>query len=157
MDIANGPGIRVSLFVSGCTLHCPGCFNAAFQDFQYGQAWEPGIENQFIALGKRPHIEGYSILGGEPLDQDEAIVHLLERIKKETGKLVWLWTGYRFEDLTPYQKGIVSCVDVLVDGNYEEALQDMRLKFKGSSNQRVLDAQDSILKNKAVLWEGGNP
>lgn len=153
MDVANGPGIRVSLFVTGCSIHCPNCFNELFQDFTYGTPWSDEVEEEFIALGQRPHINGYSILGGEPLEQDKELLHLLKRIKTETNKTIWLWSGKCYETLSDAQKEVLNYVDVLVDGPFLEEKKDLSLRFRGSSNQRIIDLNKSRSKNEIVIWQ----
>lgn len=152
-DIANGEGIRVSLFVQGCPFRCKDCFNEDFQNFSGGKEWNADIEQKFIDLGKRPYIKGYSMLGGEPMAQDEDFLNLLKRIKEETAKTIWVWTGYLFENLNEFQKECLKYVDVLVDGPFVDELKDIKLKFKGSSNQRLIDVQKTLNEKKIVLWE----
>lgn len=151
-DIANGEGIRVSLFVQGCPFRCKNCFNANLQDFNGGKQWNKHIEQDFIDLGKRSFIKGYSFLGGEPMAQDEDFLNLIKRIKSETSKTIWVWTGYVFENLNDFQKECLKYIDVLVDGPFIEELKDIKLRFRGSSNQRVIDVQKTLLNNKIVLW-----
>ena len=139
-DTANGPGVRVSLFVSGCTHNCKGCFNKEQQSFTYGNIFTQEEENKIIELVKREGIRGINILGGEPMQQtmDSTLVNLLKRIKSETNKSIWLWSGYLYEDIIADKKRleILKYVDVLVDGQFKEQLKDIRLKHRGSSNQR---------------------
>ena len=154
-DVANGVGIRTTLFVSGCHFNCPGCFNKEYQDFSFGKVFDDAQMQKFIDLGKGESISGYSFLGGEPLDQlnDDTLLRTVKAIKEQTGKSIWLWTGYVFENLTEKQLEIVKYVDVLVDGPFIEAQKDMRLLFRGSSNQRIIDVQKTITQNKIILWE----
>lgn len=153
-DVANGVGIRSTLFVSGCSFHCPGCFNEEYQDFQYGIPWTKESEDQFISYLQHPRNDGASILGGEPFQQDIIVLDsLLQRIKKETGKSIWVWTGYRFEDLLNTRiRLVLEYIDVIVDGQFIESLRDMRLQFRGSSNQRIIDVQKSLESEEVVLW-----
>lgn len=162
-DIANGPGIRATLFVMGCKHNCPDCFNKEYQDYNYGDEWTKEAENDFIKCVEDPQVVGVNILGGEPLDQGYPLIQLLKRIKKETGKSIWLWTGYLWEnvtneivkdldDLIRYQ--IIKEVDVLIDGPFVKSKKDLMLKYRGSSNQRVIDVQRSIRDNKLTLLEG---
>lgn len=149
-DIANGPGIRVSVFVSGCRNGCPGCFNAEAQDFDYGIPFtQESIYSIQTAL-ERPQIEGLTILGGEPLEPENQhmILRLLQMAKmKYPKKTIWLYTGLTFEDLmsgnsrveTEYLKWILECVDVLVDGPFIADKKDLTLAFRGSSNQRLIN------------------
>ena len=150
--MANGVGIRSTLFVTGCRFHCKGCFNEEYQDFSAGQPWSEQAEEEFLTYLKNENIVGASILGGEPLQQDEDMLHLVRRIKQETGKTIWMWTGYRYEDLNPFQKEIIQYVDVLVDGRFVEELKDNSLPWKGSANQRVIDVQKTRELGQIVLY-----
>ena len=156
-DTANGPGIRTTLFVSGCTHACPSCFNAEAQDFKYGDEWTKEIEDKFIEYVKNDNISGVSILGGEPLQQikDNDMLNLLSRIKRETGKSIWMWTGYTLEEIinldNKMQKDILEHVDVLIDGRFEIDKKDLTLKYRGSSNQRVINVNESLKQDKIVL------
>lgn len=138
MDIANGPGIRVSLFVQGCNFHCKSCFNKETWDFDGGKEWTKEIEDEFIKLCKMPHIDAISILGGEPLQQDDDLLHLLQRLKKEVKKKISVWTGYTIEDIPEEKRELLEYIDELTDGQFVNDLYDPKLKFKGSSNQRLL-------------------
>ncbi len=153
MDISNGEGIRVSLFVQGCRFHCKGCFNKETWDFNGGKEWTKDIEQEFIELGERKYIDGYSILGGEPLAQDQQILELVKKIKTHTGKSIWMWTGFEFENLNEFQKEAISYVDVLVDGKFVEELKDMKLQFRGSSNQRIIDIKETLQKGYVVPYK----
>lgn len=152
-DVANGPGVRVSLFVSGCTFKCKGCFNEIAQDFNYGKEFTKEIEDLIIQHLKDENIVGINILGGEPMQQDsKTILNLVKRIKKETGKNIWMWSGFLFEDLIKNQEKleILNYIDILVDGRFKLEQRDIKLKYRGSSNQRVIDVQKS-LKSKSVI------
>lgn len=139
-DIANGEGIRTTLFVSGCHFHCKGCFNLQYQNFNFGDLLTSNEINRIVEYVSNLNVSGFSILGGEPLDQKlDELEHLLKTIQGKTGKNIWMWTGYVYEELSSRQKQVVdNYVDVLVDGQFVEELKDMRLKFRGSSNQRIL-------------------
>ena len=154
-DVANGIGIRTTIFVSGCHFNCPGCFNKEYQDYNYGTEFTPEEMQKFIDLGKESTISGYSFLGGEPLDQtrDDTLLTTVKEIKKQTDKTIWMWTGFTFESLNEKQREIVKYVDVLVDGPFVDELKNMNLLFKGSSNQRIIDVQKTLKENKIVLWE----
>lgn len=158
-DIANGLGVRATLFVSGCTHHCIGCFNEAYQDFKYGYPWDEAAEETFMSYVKNPNVHGVSILGGEPMDQDDQLQMLLKRIKNETGKHIWLYSGDIFEEIIkdPLKRETLKYCDVLVDGPFVEALKDIRLQFRGSSNQRIIDVQHSLENNQVILfsWNEG--
>lgn len=154
IDITNGEGIRVSLFTQGCSLHCKGCFNYDIWDYNGGELWTEETKRMFLSLCDRPEIKGISILGGEPLSKEnyEDLKDLLTTFKQEfPNKDIWLWTGYTVEELTPEQKDIVMLVDVLIDGRWVQELGDFNLKFRGSSNQRVIDVQKSLKENKIIL------
>lgn len=153
-DVSNGPGIRTTLFVSGCTNNCDGCFNKDLQDFNYGDKWTKETEEEFIGYVKNPNIKGVNILGGEPMDQiqDKDLINLLKRIKEETKKSIWLWSGYLYEDIIKNEErlAILSFVDVLIDGRFEIDKRNISLKYRGSSNQRIIDVLKSFEKNKVV-------
>lgn len=153
-DVSNGPGIRATLFVSGCTNGCKGCFNTELQDFNYGNKWTKEVEDEFINQVKNSNIVGVNILGGEPMDQikDESLLKLLKRIKEETKKSIWLWSGYLYEDIINCDKKneILSYVDVLIDGRFEEDKRNISLKYRGSANQRIIDIIKSKESNKVI-------
>ena len=173
MDISNGEHIGVSLFVQGCRFCCKGCFNKETWDFSGGKEWTQEIEDKFFDLIDRPYIKRVSILGGEPLAKENAsvVLDLIQKIKsKYPEKNIWLYTGYTFEELCEMcceeqiynyftdnvDKYILlknlQYVDVLVDGRYIDELRDLTLKFRGSSNQRVVNVQESLKENKIVLY-----
>ena len=140
LDIANGPGCRVSLFVQGCSFNCPGCFNAVAKDFEGGTEFTAQTLDLILELLKPKHISGLSILGGEPLHPQNraAVLELTKKVKQVyPEKNIWLWTGYLWEEVRDDLLG--SGVDVLVDGKFVEELKDLRLKYRGSSNQRVIE------------------
>lgn len=151
-DIANGPGIRVSLFVQGCNRHCKNCFNPETWDFNDGFLWNKRIQTQFLDLATPKNIVGFSILGGEPLQQDGDMLNLIKAIKDTyPNKTIWMWTGYKFEDLNPSQREIVNLVDVLVDGEFIEEQKNPLKKFRGSTNQRIIDIQKTIQNNDNIV------
>lgn len=156
MDISNGPGVRVSLFVQGCAFNCKGCFNPDTHDFKGGKEFTTEEAATIIDLASKAQIKGLSILGGEPLHPNnvESVTMLAEYFKyKYPEKTVWLWSGYRFEDILKREDHkIFEFIDVLVDGQFEEDKKDLRLKYCGSSNQRVIDVAQSIKENKVVLY-----
>lgn len=146
-DTANGPGIRSTLFVSGCTFNCPGCFNKDSQNFKYGKEFTKEVEDEFISYIKNPNVAGASLLGGEVMQQKtDEILSLLKRIKEETGKSIWCWTGYKYEDLIKIKekKPLLEYIDVLIDGQFVEAKKDHTLKYRGSSNQRVINIPETL-------------
>lgn len=146
-DVANGRGIRTSLFVQGCAFACKGCFNSETWDFEGGRAWDEKIENQFLALTGKPHIAGATILGGEPLHPAnvEGVTGLVKKLKAEyPEKDIWVYSGYCFEELQERKLEILEHIDVLVDGRFEEGRKDLTLRFRGSSNQRVIDVRKTV-------------
>ena len=163
-DIANGPGVRVSLFVSGCNHHCKGCFNREAWDFSYGQPFTQETIDQILELLKPDYIQGLTLLGGEPFDprNQEAVVELLRAVKKAyPEKNIWAFTGYLFDkDILPGKLGdpeitreYVSYLDVLVDGPFVEEKKNLSLRFRGSENQRLIHVPASLAAGKVVLWE----
>ena len=153
-DIDNGPGIRVSLFVQGCAKRCPNCFNPESWNFDGGQIFTRRIRKQFLSFADSKEITGFSILGGEPLEQDESMLKLVRAMKEEyPNKTIWMWTGYRYEDLNKKQKEIVNYVDVLVDGEFVKSLMCPNNRFKGSTNQRIIDVQKTLNTGRVQLFE----
>ncbi len=160
-DIANGPGVRVSLFVSGCTHHCPGCFNEEAWDFAYGQPFTQETIDRILALLRPSYIRGLTLLGGEPFHprNQEAVVELLRQVKRELpGKSIWAFSGYQFEqDILSGRLGdtgeYLSFLDVLVDGPFLEAKKNLTLRFRGSENQRLIDVPASLAAGETVLWQ----
>ncbi len=163
-DIANGPGVRVSLFVSGCTHHCPGCFNPETWDFNYGEPFASDVINEILEALEPTYIRGFSLLGGEPFEYKNQIglLPLLKEIKNRfPNKDIWCYTGYDFETdiLEDMAKKwsetyeMLSYIDVLVDGEFVEAKKDLALRFRGSSNQRIIQVQESLQQNRVILWD----
>lgn len=155
-DIANGPGIRTSIFVTGCKLNCKNCFNKEYQDPNFGKAWTQKTTNQVINYLKSDEISGLSILGGEPFDSANDLINILNDIKNKINKNIWIYSGYTFEYLieNPVYKQLLEKVDVLVDGPFIESKKDLKLKFRGSSNQRIIDVKSSLINDKAILLNG---
>ena len=156
-DVANGTGIRVTIFVAGCTHRCAGCFNREYFSFEAGELVTEEMMDQIISMSQKDYIEGLSVLGGEPLQQvfDKTLVTLLKRFKQEVGKSIWLYTGYTYEEAIQRQErlDILSYCDVLVDGKFEIAQKDLRLKFRGSRNQRIIDVQRSLNEQGVILYD----
>ena len=153
-DIANGPGFRVSIYVQGCNNHCPGCFNPETWDFEGGKEFTDKVKSKFLELGKSKKIAGFSILGGEPLQQGKDMLDLVKEIKETyPDKTIWMWTGCVYEELTPEQLDIVKYVDVLIDGRFDMEHRTPRSRYKGSFNQRVIDVAKTMEANKCVLHE----
>ena len=151
-DIANGPGVRVSLFVSGCTHHCKGCFNSEAWDFNYGGHFTQDVEDQILNALNHPWIDGLSLLGGEPFESEhqEVLLGLLERVHKELpGMTVWAYSGYTFEEVK--DSPLLKYVDVLVDGKFMQRKKNISLQFRGSENQRVIDVKKTFETGKVVI------
>ena len=157
-DVADGLGVRVSLFVSGCRNCCPGCFNEATWNFKYGKEFTEETEKQILEALKPSHIQGFSLLGGEPFEEEnqEVLAPFLEKIKAEfPQKDIWCWTGYVLEkDLleggrkhTQYTDRMLSCIDVLVDGPFIQSKKNLMLEFRGSENQRILKLHEGCFKD----------
>ncbi|MDU2264904.1 anaerobic ribonucleoside-triphosphate reductase activating protein [Clostridium celatum] len=157
LDVTNGPGIRTTLFVSGCTHNCKDCFNKEQQDFNYGEEFTKEIEDEFIEYTKARQIKGVNILGGEPMQQvkDNTLLNLLKRIRMETNKPIWLWSGYTLEEILRNEKRleILKEVDVLIDGRFEADKRDIMLKYRGSSNQRVIDVKRTLKEDRVIELE----
>ena len=165
-SVENGTGTRVSIFVSGCRNHCPGCFNEPTWDFNYGKEFSFEVQNSIIEHCKEPYIHGVSILGGEPLEpenQEPLMAFLITFTLECPGKTVWLYTGFTWEELkspecrarTEWLPSLLSYVDVMVDGRFVQAERDITLRFRGSRNQRIIDVQKTILSptREVVLWK----
>ena len=163
-DIANGPGVRVSLFVSGCTHRCKGCFNEVAWDFDYGQPFTQETVHTILEMLKPAYVKGITLLGGEPFEphNQPALVDLLRQMRAMyPEKTVWAFSGYLFDkDLITGKLGdpeitskFLSYVDVLVDGPFVQEKKDLSLRFRGSSNQRIIDVPASLSKGEVVLWE----
>ncbi len=172
-EVSNGIGNGISLYVQGCNFHCPRCFNQSTWDFNGGKEWTEDVKEHFLKLVNRPYIKRVSLLGGSPLaDKNlDDVLSLVKEIKtKFPDKIIYLYTGYEWEDIwsdskividdftnkvhMDYQKRqeIVSMVDIVIDGRYEDDKKDLSLKFRGSSNQRIIDTKKSIQEGCVVLW-----
>lgn len=163
-DIANGPGVRVSLFVSGCTHHCKGCFNQEAWDFDYGQPFTQETIEMILDMLAPAYVKGLTLLGGEPFEPQNqpAIVNLLRQVKaKYPEKSIWSFSGYLFDrDILPGKLGdpeitgeFLSYLDVLVDGPFMEAKKNLSLRFRGSENQRLINVPASLEQGSVILWE----
>ena len=164
-DIANGIGVRVTLFVSGCTHFCKGCFNSEAWDFNYGQPFTTEVEEELLEALAPSWIDGLTLLGGEPMEpqNQRALLPFLKRIKEMyPQKTIWCFSGYTLEDellkdsraRCEVTDEMLSFIDVLVDGEFVEELKDISLRFKGSSNQRLIDLKPTIATGKVVIWDG---
>lgn len=154
-DVANGPGIRTTIFVTGCTHKCHNCFNEEYQDFNYGNTWTDKETKEVIDYLKLDEIKGLTLLGGEPFQNEVDLLQVIRDIKKEVQKDIWIFSGYSYEEILKDQdkKKLLEECDVLVDGRFVEALKDLKLRFRGSSNQRIIDIQKSLDENKVVLFD----
>lgn len=161
-DIANGEGVRTTLFVSGCTHHCKNCFNPETWNFNYGKPFTREVEDEIIVSLNPAHINGLTLLGGEPMEpiNQQALLPFVKRVKAAyPNKTIWCYSGYLFDSELlgngrahgPNTLELLSYIDVLVDGEFKEELKDITLRFKGSSNQRVIDVKQSLKQNKVVL------
>ena len=167
-DVANGEGMRVSVFVSGCRNHCKGCFQPQTWDFNYGREYTPEIEQFIIDELSKSYYDGITILGGDPMEPEnqEPVLRLLRRIKKELpDKNVWAYTGYVYDrDLVPGGKRFVDgvtrelleSIDILIDGRFVEELKNLMLNFRGSGNQRIIKMKETLEPGKVVLSELNN-
>lgn len=167
-DIANGPGVRISLFVSGCTHRCPGCFNEVAWDFQYGQPFTQDTVKSILAMLRPDYIRGLTLLGGEPFEPQNQgpLLDLLRQVKDAyPSKSVWAYSGYLYEkDLLSGRLGvpeitmeILRLLDVLVDGPFLISQKNLSLRFRGSNNQRLIDIPQSLAAGRTILWtDSGN-
>lgn len=158
-DIANGPGVRVTIFVAGCRIHCPNCFNKEVQDFNYGSEFTPEMMEAVLKACEPEHIAGLTILGGEPMEPENqrGILPLVKAFKERCpNKTIWCFTGYLWDkDVlntdgkrhTEVTDELAACIDYVVDGPFVEALKDLRIAFRGSSNQRILEKQSADAPN----------
>lgn len=167
MDISNGERVGVALFVQGCPHHCRNCFNPETWDFDGGKEWTKEIKDEFLKLIDRPYIKRVTLLGGSPLAKENLIdvLSLVKEIKiRFPDKKIWLYTGYTWDYLFDYKntvdilnnmirQEIIKYCDVLIDGRFEEDKKDLSLRFRGSSNQRIIDVQKSLKKGEIILWE----
>ena len=162
-DIANGEGVRVSIFVSGCTNHCKNCFQPEPWDFNYGKPYTHDTENELLRLLEPGYINGLSVLGGEPLEpaNQPDVLKLIKRVRDEYPKKdIWVFSGFTFEELktdgayprTQYTDELLGSIDVLVDGRFDQSLYDISLRFRGSSNQRLIDMPATLSAGKIVLF-----
>ena len=161
IDVANGPGIRVSVFVSGCTHHCKECFNPETWDFGYGKPFGETQVEEILGYLSKPYIHGLSILGGEPFEPQNqgAVLELVRRVRERfPEKDIWCYSGYLFEDLAAGKVGVHSRIlldllDVLVDGPFVLEKKDLSLRFRGSSNQRLIKVSDSLEAGEVRIWD----
>lgn len=163
VDVANGPGVRVSLFVSGCTHRCPGCFNPETWDFQFGAPFGEEQIQEILGYLRPNHIKGLSLLGGEPFEPENqlAVLELVRRVRAELPqKDIWCYSGYLFEALAEgkigtHSRPLLEQIDVLVDGPFVLERKNLGLRFRGSDNQRIIQVQNSLNTGSIVLWDDG--
>lgn len=166
LDVANGRGLRVSLFVSGCTHHCKGCFNPETWNFEYGEPFTEEVEKELLEALKPDYIQGLSLLGGEPFEpvNQKALLPFVRKVKAMyPNKNIWCYTGYDFEqDILTEKLGdweitseLLSYIDILIDGEFKLELKNPNLRFRGSANQRVIKVQESLATDTVVLWDDG--
>lgn len=162
-DIANGPGVRVSLFVSGCTHRCEGCFNEETWDFNYGSPFDESVQEKVLDYLKPDYIAGLTLLGGEPLEyaNRQALLPFIKTVKNVYPKKdIWCYTGYRFEEdiLDKFcrqwsdMREFLSCIDIIVDGEFIQGRKNISLRFRGSDNQRIIRVKESLRNGVTVLW-----
>ena len=151
-DVANGPGIRSTIFVTGCTHNCYNCFNKEYQDFNFGKTWTDKETKEVIEYLELPEVKGLTVLGGEPFQNEVDLLMTIPDIKKEVQKDIWIFSGYTFEEIIKDEnkKNLLEECDVLVDGRFVENLKDLTLRFRGSSNQRIIDVKRSLDENKVI-------
>lgn len=167
-DICNGNSVGMSLFVSGCPIHCEGCFNSDIWDYNSGKEWTPDVEEKFIKLAGRDYIKRITFVGGSPLCEHNVkdVALLIQHLKHDyPDKQIWVYTGYIWESIinpdnnsecTRYRQEVLDFIDVLVDGPFVYDERDLTLAFRGSKNQRIIDVKKSLAENKVVLWDRDN-
>lgn len=163
-DVANGEGVRISLFVSGCTHHCKNCFNQEAWDFNYGETFDEEAQNKVLELLKPDYISGLTLLGGEPMEpcNQKALLPFIQKVKElYPDKTIWCYSGYLFDkqilqDMAnqyEFTMPLLQLFDVMVDGKYVDELHDLSIRFRGSSNQRIIDVQKSLKEQTVILYE----
>lgn len=154
-DVANGLGVRTSIFVTGCSHNCYNCFNSEYKNFNFGEVWTEKETNKIISYLKNDHIRGLSILGGEPMQNAGDLREIIQEIKEHSDKDIWLWSGYTYEEILEKEekRKLLKEVDVLIDGKFIDEEKDLTLKYRGSSNQRVIDVRESIKSGNLVFYK----
>ncbi|MFD1466039.1 anaerobic ribonucleoside-triphosphate reductase activating protein [Lapidilactobacillus mulanensis] len=157
-NFVDGEGVRCSLYVSGCRFACPGCYNAAAQNFRYGKPYTDELQEQILDDLSQSYVQGLTLLGGEPFVNTQVCLQLVDALRARFGhtKDVWSWTGYTWDELmqeTPDKLELLSKIDILVDGRFLLAKKDLTLQFRGSSNQRIIDVQKSLATGEVVIWD----
>ncbi|UPQ84979.1 anaerobic ribonucleoside-triphosphate reductase activating protein [Ignavigranum ruoffiae] len=157
-NFVDGEGVRCSLYVAGCLFACPFCYNRKIQNFNQGILYDEALEAQILADLAAPYCQGLTLLGGEPMLNTGILLQLCQKLRQRFGgdKDIWAWTGYTWEELmkeSPDKLALLDYIDVLVDGRYEHGLRDLRLRFRGSANQRIINVKESLKRNQVILWQ----
>lgn len=154
-DIANGPGVRTTIFLTGCTLNCKNCFNKEYQNFHFGKVFDEKAFEEVMDCLSDANISGLSVLGGEPFDNLEGLKEFITKVRANSEKDIWIYSGYTFEELLEKDGAmdVLKNLDVLVDGRFVEDLKDLKLKFRGSSNQRIIDVKRTLEEDEILLMD----
>lgn len=154
-DIANGPGVRTTIFLTGCTLNCKNCFNKEYQNFHFGKVFDEKAFEEVMDCLSDANISGLSVLGGEPFDNLEGLKEFITKVRAKSEKDIWIYSGYTFEELLEKAGAmdVLKNIDVLVDGRFVEDLKDLKLKFRGSSNQRIIDMKRTLEEDEILLMD----
>lgn len=154
-DIANGPGVRTTIFLTGCTLNCKNCFNKEYQNFHFGKVFDEKAFDEVMDCLSDANISGLSVLGGEPFDNLAGLKEFITKVRAKTEKDIWVYSGYTFEELLEKDGAmdVLKNIDVLVDGRFVEDLKDLKLKFRGSSNQRIIDMKRTLEEDEILLMD----
>lgn len=154
-DIANGPGVRTTIFLTGCTLNCKNCFNKEYQNFHFGKVFDEKAFEEVMDCLSDSNISGLSVLGGEPFDNLVGLKEFITKVRANSEKDIWIYSGYTFEELLEKDGAmdVLKNIDVLVDGRFVEDLKDLKLKFRGSSNQRIIDMKRTLEEDEILLMD----
>lgn len=154
-DIANGPGVRTTIFLTGCTLNCKNCFNKEYQNFHFGKVFDEKAFEEVMDCLSDANISGLSVLGGEPFDNLAGLREFISKVRANSEKDIWIYSGYTFEELLEKDGAmdVLKNIDVLVDGRFVEDLKDLKLKFRGSSNQRIIDMKRTLEEDEILLMD----
>lgn len=154
-DIANGPGVRTTIFLTGCTLNCKNCFNKEYQNFHFGKVFDKKAFEEVMDCLSDANISGLSVLGGEPFDNLAGLKEFITKVRANSEKDIWIYSGYTFEELLEKDGAmdVLKNIDVLVDGRFVEDLKDLKLKFRGSSNQRIIDMKRTLEEDEILLMD----
>lgn len=153
-DVANGPGVRTTIFVTGCTIGCKDCFNEEYQDFNFGNIWTQEETNKIVNYLNEDIVEGLTILGGEPFDNSKDLVKIVSEIREKTDKSIWIFSGHIYENIVKNNDNLklLKLCDVLVDGPFVAKLKNLKLRFRGSENQRIIDVNKTLKQNKIIKY-----